>query len=165
MLNILFKTKISKINETFEVDEIKAGILFDEDGNAIDKIMFQEVDGVAKKLFNDECYLLESLDTYYVDNVVSLANPLKNFFRSSNLNLAQLFMAYKMFLNDSAFINRHLDYFGMFIRPVGYKEKWESAKDPSSFNTDGQELYYSLMNIINYKNINKERLNESIKIR
>lgn len=165
MIKVLINTKLNKINETVEVDDIKAGILFDEDGNAVDKIMFQEIDGVAKNLFDDECYMLENMDTYYVDNVVSLEGPLKSFFRSSALNLAQLFIAYKMFLNDSAFINRHLDYFGMYTRPVGYKGKLEIAKDPSSFNTDGQELYYSLMNIINYKNINKERLNESIKVR
>jgi len=158
MLNILFKTKISKINETFKVDDIKAGFLFDEDGNAVDKIMFLEVDGYAKNVFNDEYYFLKNQDTYYVDNVVSLEKPLKSFFKTSNLDLTQLFMAYKMFLSDCAFIYRYLDYFGMFIRPVGYKGKNEIAKGPNSFNTDGQELYYSLMNIINYKNINKERL-------
>jgi len=163
MLRLLLNLKMDKIKRCYNAHSIKAGIVFNNKGLAVDKIMFEVIDGSSVEIFSDVNFSLDMSDEFYIGNVISLEYLLKNFFNKSNFSFVELLFAYKMFLNDDSFINNHLDYFGMFVRPVGYKGKYEIAKDPCSYNLDGQNLYYDLMNIIFYESLNEEKENEFVK--
>lgn len=162
MLDVLFKTKYTKFKDNFSSNDIKAGIIFTENGYALDKIMFYEEDGYAKDIFNDVSYSMDEKSDLYVGNVVSLDSLFVEYFGNRSLTLSQVYMGYKMFVNDSAFLNRHLSDFGMFKREVGYKGKIEIARDPNIINPEKQELFEGLMNIINYNQLNKRILEYEI---
>ena len=157
MIDVLLKTKLYKYQENFSVNNLYAGIIFDELGNSVDKIVFEIIDDNAKDVFDDKVYSLNEEDDIFVGYVLSLEKLFKNHFRKNDINLWQLYLGYKMFINDDSYINRHLNYFGMMKRDVGYKGKKEIVRDSGSFNTSGQDLYYNLLHIINYKNVKYER--------
>lgn len=156
MLNVLFKTKPTKFRNVFYSNCIKAGIIFAENGYALDKIMFYEENGLAKDVFNDVSYCMDEESELYVGNVVSLDKLFVEYFGDRPLTLSQLYMGYKMFVNDPAFLNRYLSEFGMFEREVGYKGKTDIARDPNVVNAEKQELFEGLMIIINYNQINQK---------
>lgn len=49
MLDVLFKINFNKINEVFNPEELKAGILYNSEGFAVDKILFYEKMVLQKK--------------------------------------------------------------------------------------------------------------------
>lgn len=155
MIDVLFKTKACKFREKFYPEKIKAGILFSENGYALDKIMFYEEDGIAKDIFNDERYSIESDSLLYISDVVSLGDLFIEYFGNGPLTLSQIYMGYKMFLNDFNYLNRHLFDFGMTTQEVGYKARIEVIRS-KYMNCHKQDLFEKLMKIINYKDLNKK---------
>lgn len=154
MLDIILRTNPKKIYETFNPRGLKAGILYNNDGEAIDKILFYEKMGYAKEVFNDICYPLDKESYYYIDDIIYIDELFIDFFGYGDLSLLQLYMGYKMFLNDTNYLYRHLEDFGMFEREVGYKGKTEIVPDPYFRFKSRQNLFMALIKIINYKEIN-----------
>lgn len=164
MLKIIAKTKLSKIDESFNIHELMAGIIYDKLGNPVDRIMFTIKGDSAIDVFNDKVYSFDVVNNFYVDNVVSLTEILQFIFKKDTLNLAEVYLAYKKLLKSPSFINDNLDFFDMYEREVGYKFKLEVAPK-LGIKSERQDLYYLLMNIINYKK-NKgleESYNEQIR--
>lgn len=164
MIRVITKTKLSKIDDSFNTHELMAGIIYDKLGNPIDRIMFTIKDDLAIDIFNDTAYSFDIIDNFYVDNVVSLTEIVQSIFKKYSLNLAEVYLAYKKLLKSASFINQNLDFFDMYEREVGYKFKTEIVPK-LGIKTDRQDLYYGLLNIINYKNMNKvnELSNEQIR--
>lgn len=159
MLDVLFKTKLSKVNTNFNANEIMAGIVYDKSGERFDKILFTISNDCAKDVFNDSIYSLNDKNgDFYVSDVVSLAEPIKYFFNKFSLNLAEMYLVYKRFINNDRFIKANLSYFDMIEVEVGYDDKMSIIENPWFSNSEKQKLYYSLMNIINF--YSKEFKNE-----
>ena len=49
MIDVLLKTKLYKYQENFSVNNLYAGIIFDELGNSVDKIVFEIIDDILSK--------------------------------------------------------------------------------------------------------------------
>ena len=65
-------------------------------------------------------------------------------------------MGYKMFLNDSHFLETHYEDFNMKKIEVGYKFKTKIVPNDVYGCNESQDLYMGLMDIINYKDLNKK---------
>lgn len=152
ILTIVGKTKLKKIDETFRAIDIKAGVLFNKSGEPCRKIMFIMNNGFAQDVFSDKIYSINDNESYnfFVNDIVSLGEPIMYFFQKVNLNLAEMYLVYKRFLSDNHFINRNLDYFDMCEREIGYKGKVEIVEKALLQSSKKQELYYKLLKIINY---------------
>jgi len=157
VLDVLFKINFNKINEVFNPEELKAGILYNSEGFAVDKILFYEKNGIAKEVWNDMYYSLNKDADYYIDDIVYLDDLYTDFFGYGQISFAQLLMGYKMFLNDSNYLYRHYEEFGMFKREVGYKGKEEIVPDPYCRVESRQNLFNNLLKIINYRDINIQK--------
>ena len=160
MLDIIFKTNINKINSKFDLKLLYAGILYDKDGRAINKILFYEKNGFVKEVWNDECYSLDKNSDYYIDDIVYVGDLFMGHFGVHNLNLAQLYTGYKIFLNDTNYLYNHLNDFGMEKKEIGYKGKVEIKPYEFYNNTVRQEKFMKLVKIINYMDLNKYEENK-----
>ena len=152
ILPILIKTKFEKINESFKAKDIKAGIIYSNTKNPLDKILFTIENDCAKDVFSNKLYPLNDNGEYFVSDIVSLSEPIKYFFKKDILNLAEMYLVYKRFISSDQFINRNLDYFGMGKSEIGYKGKLEIIKQPMYQPNLNYKTYYGLMKIINCKN-------------
>ena len=151
MLEVFLKTNFDKINTKVNVKNLMAGIIYDKNDKPIGKMLFIKNDHIAANVFNDEQFSLIKENESYVGDTVSLAKITKDFLQKSELNLVELYMVYKMFLNDESFLMNHLEYFGLTKMEVGYKCK-EIAK-PMYIISDPKkiELFNKLVRIIYFR--------------
>lgn len=167
MLDLFLKTKIYKINETFDTSHLMAGIIYDTDGFIVDKIMFIKNGDVGIDVFDDQIYSFDKNDYFYIDNVLPLSTLIWDFLKKAQLNLGEIFIVFKRFVNDDKFLLQNLDYFGLIEVEVGYKGKTEIMSKTLKyawFNDDPKvEIYYDLIKIINCKKINKRYCYENVK--
>jgi len=167
MLNLFFKTKMYKINETFDTNNLMAGILYDNEGFIVDKIMFFQCGAVGIDAFDEKIYSFNKEDDFYIGDVVPLSNLIWDFMKKVQLNLAEMFIVFKRFLNDDKFLTQNLDYFGLREVEVGYKGKTEimskTLKHTWLKDDPKVEIYCNLLKIINCKNISKREYYEKIK--
>lgn len=154
MLDVLFKTEYNKINYKFNAKGLKAGIVYSNKGKAVDKILFYEQDNKALEVWNDTCYSLDKNSRYYVDDIISIGALFIEWFHTVSLTYLQLLMGYKMFLNDTNYLSRHLEDFGYTSRDVGYDGKKEFAPMIYCSDIKRQELFRNLIKIINYRELN-----------
>ena len=165
MLEVIFDTSIANASKIVNSANVCAGIVYDKQGNAIDKILFEKISyldyySYGKNVFSGKYYYLNGPDEhseYYISDIVSLENPIKSFLGKDELNLMDLYKVYRMFVDSPSFINRHLDYFDMQEVEVGYKCKTEIRPINRNFETDGEHLYNALMNIINYRQLLEQK--------
>lgn len=159
MLEVLLETDFNKLKTKTFINNIYAGIVYDKEGNPQKKILFEMKENKGFNVFNSENYPINKGE-YYISEIVSLEEVIYDFFHSNTLNFYQLYMVYKMFLNDTKFINKNLRYFGMEEVPVGYDGKTKIMKSFSGYLEDKVDLYYGLRKIQNYKNIHKDKQDE-----
>lgn len=157
MLEAIINTELKKINTVVDVDGLCGGIVYDGNGTPKGKILFKKDGDLAWDVFNSDVYLIDQESEEYVGSVVSLAEPIKHFLKKEELNLAQLYLVYKMFLDNDKFIKRQLPYFQMREISVGYKGKSDIRPIKPLDDEDKVQSYYGLLKIINYRQEQKEK--------
>lgn len=167
MFNVLLKTKIYKINEIFDATNLMAGIIYDNNGVIVDKIMFIKKGDIGIDVFDDQMYSFDRNDCFYIDDYLPLSKLIWDFMKKVELNFGEMIVVFKRFLNDDKFLCQNLDYFGLIEVEVGYKGKTEIMSKTLKYtwlkDDPKIEIYCNLLKIINCKDLNERYCYENIK--
>ena len=160
MVDAILSTNLDIAKRLVDSANIYAGIIYDKDGNVVDKILFERNYNVGRNVFNTDEHVLfnpSEVCEDYVSDIVPLDTLIRDSLGRDKLNLIDLYRVYRMFLDNPNFINRHLVYFDMEEVEVGYKCKTEIRPINCRFETSGEKLYNSLMKVINCKELQQKK--------